>query len=479
MNLKLLWKKLFSTYLVLGVLNVLLALVFLNKASTVIIEERARDQLYAVSAFAEHGLRSYFENLRVKAFQKTQALMASGKIEDPGHSLVGVGILHKRKLERKWGRIPGTLSEIEASKVVTFAPLGKSHFLLVVPFGKEKVVWVFGFDGVNQVLSRREGMGETGEVYLVGEDHHIKSGSRHVSDWQEAVVQNEATRRARQNQRGSYLVKDYRGVEVLSTSLPFHLDELSFVLLSEMDRAEVFSSLNQAIPKVALFSLLFLFFSLFAAVLVTRKMMKFINRMKRQLNDFNLNIINAVEAETAKLSVQLSGVTADLDAVALGFDERGRVDDGLLKNALGRLETLGTALNANDEIRKLGLFGAVEALLRRSGLGGGLETSVWINQRLSELELPDSVQINVYRIVQEVTSILLQQNASQFSSVFMKQDPFLLIRMEIVSAEKLSRPRLTALLNYRVELLEGETALSGDEHSVVITVKIPLAPVKS
>lgn len=126
-------------------------------------------------------------------------------------------------------------------------------------------------DEINRVMTgdrrwREDGLGESGETYLVGQDYLMRSESRFLIEDPEgyltamgavgvserrlarlerlgtAILQQEvrtgAAREALAGSVGTEVVKDYRGVPVLSSYSPLSITGVRWALLSEIDLAE-------------------------------------------------------------------------------------------------------------------------------------------------------------------------------------------------------------------------------------------------
>lgn len=126
---------------------------------------------------------------------------------------------------------------------------------------------------INQVLTgnknwARDGLGVSGETYLVGRDYLMRSISRFLIEnkagYEKALratgtpsrtiqlidqldtsillqrVSTEAARAAIAGQEGTQITKDYRGKSVLSSYAPLSLPGLEWGILSEMDLAEAY-----------------------------------------------------------------------------------------------------------------------------------------------------------------------------------------------------------------------------------------------
>jgi len=111
--------------------------------------------------------------------------------------------------------------------------------------GRKVGVLVFQMpvDRITEVLSQRTGMGETGEVYLVGEDKLMRSNSRfdQTSTILSKEVETVATQRALGGETAVAIVNDYRGVPVLSAFAPVDIDGVNWGVFAEIDEAEAFA----------------------------------------------------------------------------------------------------------------------------------------------------------------------------------------------------------------------------------------------
>ena len=102
---------------------------------------------------------------------------------------------------------------------------------------------------INLRLQEREGMGQTGETYLVGPDRRMRSDTFNdpaghsvktslSGTIRDNGVDTRAVSEALAGKTGSGLIKDYRGVQVLSSYAPIDLGGLLWVIIAEMDLKE-------------------------------------------------------------------------------------------------------------------------------------------------------------------------------------------------------------------------------------------------
>ena len=132
----------------------------------------------------------------------------------------------------------------------------------------------FPVDDINRVMTgnknwQKDGLGQSGETYLVGSDHRMRSVSRflvedpkgyidllrslNVSDetiqdiqrYETSIIEQEvntvATNEALARREGTQIVDDYRGIKVLSSYSPLNVKGLDWAVLSEMDLDEAYA----------------------------------------------------------------------------------------------------------------------------------------------------------------------------------------------------------------------------------------------
>lgn len=99
------------------------------------------------------------------------------------------------------------------------------------------------YSKIDVILSQRDGLGETGEIYIVGDDNFMRSKSRFFK--QNTIlkleINTEAKRDAIRGNTDVRVVKDYRNIPVVSAYTPLeNLKDVSWALLIEIDVKEAF-----------------------------------------------------------------------------------------------------------------------------------------------------------------------------------------------------------------------------------------------
>jgi methyl-accepting chemotaxis protein len=101
-------------------------------------------------------------------------------------------------------------------------------------------------DRISEIMQQREGLGESGETYLVGPDLLMRSNSRFVEDSTilELEVDTEAVASALAGETGVNTILDYRGVEVVSAYAPIEIFGQNWAILAEIDSAEAYEAVG-------------------------------------------------------------------------------------------------------------------------------------------------------------------------------------------------------------------------------------------
>ncbi|MEQ8846155.1 methyl-accepting chemotaxis protein [Botrimarina sp.] len=131
-----------------------------------------------------------------------------------------------------------------------------ASFLATPVFDGEERLGVLVFqlpvDRINQIMTAREGLGETGESLLVGPDSKLRSDSRLAPEThsleasfrnpEAGAVRSPAVEAAMRGESGAELMNDYRNEPTLVAYAPVDVLGLRWAILSKMDTAEAFAS---------------------------------------------------------------------------------------------------------------------------------------------------------------------------------------------------------------------------------------------
>ncbi|MEE9514956.1 MAG: cache domain-containing protein [Candidatus Brocadiales bacterium] len=125
-------------------------------------------------------------------------------------------------------------------------------------------VVVFHLDNrkINDIMTQRSGLKETGETYLVGEDFLLRSDSRFAKDRSvlKTRADTKAVREALAGNTGTGIMRDYRNKKVFSAFAPLDISYgVRWTLIVDMDRDEALAmegSVKRQILYIAIILLL-------------------------------------------------------------------------------------------------------------------------------------------------------------------------------------------------------------------------------
>ena len=227
-------------------------------------------------------------------------------------------------------------------------------------------------DTVNAIMGQRDGMGESGESYLVGPDNLMRSDS-YLDPVNHSVigsfanpdlgkVDSDATKAALVGETGSQIVIDYNGNPVLSAYTPLDVFGVQWALMSEIDEAEAFAPVNNLMTIMGLVAVIGLLAIIGFAYMVSRSISSPILALSGlftklgETGDFSIRSENTeskdeigemsviVNQHLASLQSAINEANAVVGKVAIGeFDERIKADFN------GDLQLLKSGVNSSAD----------------------------------------------------------------------------------------------------------------------------------
>jgi signal transduction histidine kinase len=172
---------------------------------------------------------------------------------------------------------------------------------LAVPLAADQaesgvIVARLSLDPVRRMMAEKTGMGRTGETYLVGADNRLRSDSRldpQNRSLQASLagsianngVQTESVARSLRGETGTAMISDYRGIPVLSAFAPLQVEGLAWVIVAEIDVAEIDRQIRLALtPQVLAITGGTALLLLILALVITHFIARNIDRVGSQLN---------------------------------------------------------------------------------------------------------------------------------------------------------------------------------------------------
>jgi methyl-accepting chemotaxis protein len=210
---------------------------------------------------------------------------------------------------------------------------------------------------INGIMQQRDGMGETGETYLVGQDKLMRSDSfldptnhsvkASFANPAKGSVDTEAAREALSGQTGQKLIMDYNGNPVLSAFAPMKIGDTTWAMIAEIDEAEAFEAVRMIKWLLALTAVIGIAAIVVVAYLVTRSITRPINRIIDGLNDGADQVASAsgqVSSASQQLAEGSSEQAASIEETSASLEEMSSMTKQNADNA-GQADTLMTEAN--------------------------------------------------------------------------------------------------------------------------------------
>ncbi len=229
---------------------------------------------------------------------------------------------------------------------------------------------------VNSIMQQRDGMGETGETYLVGSDKLMRSDSfldsvNHTvkasfANPSKGSVDTEAATMALSGKTEEKVIMDYNGNPVLSAYTPLKLWNTTWALIAEIDEAEVQAPINQLIWAIAIVALIIAvaigFIALFIAQSIAKPLSKGVKFAEDVANgDLTATIevdqkdeigqlAGALQGMIAKLREIVSDVQSSSDNVSSGSQELSATSEQMSQGATEQAASAEEASSSMEEM---------------------------------------------------------------------------------------------------------------------------------
>jgi methyl-accepting chemotaxis protein len=252
--------------------------------------------------------------------------LVNGKFADSG-----MGKLIRRTLETKH------------YEVADFAPYAPSNnepaaFIAQPVVKNGKVELVVGLQlslaAINHIMQQRDGMGKTGETYLVGSDKLMRSDSfldptnhsvkASFADPGKGSVDTEASRGALAGKTEEKIIIDYNGNPVLSAYTPLKVGDVNWAMIAEIDKAEAFSAVKAIRWLIGIVAVVGVGAIVVIALLITRSITKPITRIIDGLNEGAEQVASAssqVSTASQSLAEGASEQAASIEETSSSLEE--------------------------------------------------------------------------------------------------------------------------------------------------------------
>ena len=182
-------------------------------------------------------------------------------------------------------------------------------------------------DILNSIMAQRSGMGETGENYLVGPDHQMRSDS-YLNPGKFSVInafsqsnkaESDAINNALQNNKGTVVSESYLNSEVLTAYTPIQFGQHTWALISEISQKEAFSAINNITTIIIGITLVSAVIVVLIAIYISTSITSPVNKMTEFLNELALG--HTAQRPKLNRSDEIGQMAKSLDKLASYLDE--------------------------------------------------------------------------------------------------------------------------------------------------------------
>jgi methyl-accepting chemotaxis protein len=222
----------------------------------------------------------------------------------------------------------------------------------------------FPIDRLNNIMLEREGMGETGETYLVGEDGLMRSDS-YLNPEERSVaasfanpetgsVNTAAVQQALAGNSGEAVIENYRGQPVFSAFRAITVGGLNWALLAEVDQGEALAPVYKLLWMAVIAISIVVVVVLGVAVWTANRIMKPLGKdpgelqaMAEQVASGNLVIDDPDSGKATGVYGSMLKMVADLKDVILKIEEASQRQASASEELSGT--TAQTLQNVNEQ----------------------------------------------------------------------------------------------------------------------------------
>jgi len=201
-------------------------------------------------------------------------------------------------------------------------------------------------DAINGIMQQRDGMGKTGETYLVGSDKLMRSDSfldpvNHTvkasfASPQKGSVDTDAATEALSGKTDSRIIIDYNGNPVLSAYTPVKIGDTTWAMIAEVDESEAFEAVNTLTWLILITAIIGIAAIITVALLITRSITRPVNRIIEGLNEGADQVSSAsgqVSSSSQQLAEGASEQAASIEETSSSLEEMSSMTKQNSENA--------------------------------------------------------------------------------------------------------------------------------------------------
>ncbi|MGC5327375.1 methyl-accepting chemotaxis protein [Brevibacillus sp. SYSU BS000544] len=265
----------------------------------------------------------------------------------------GTNLLTGKYKDTPFGQIVAKVSKSQSTEITDVAryePSGNNPVIFMSsPIFEQgriigQLVAEVSLDYVSRLLDRREGLGQTGKVYLIGQDKLLRS-ELYVNDGTTSLLTQKidtplADQALQPSEEGATLQsQDFRGVDTLVSYSPIKVGNLKWAIFAEMDIAEIMAAPNKIRNTALLFNAIVFVIVAIVASMTARGLRKPMQRM--------VQVTEQIGAGDLTVQLEQNYLTRkdEIGDMARAFGQM----QGSLTEILGQVKEAAVSLNKSTQ----------------------------------------------------------------------------------------------------------------------------------
>ncbi|MCP4115620.1 MAG: HAMP domain-containing protein [Desulfobacteraceae bacterium] len=212
---------------------------------------------------------------------------------------------------------------------------------------------------INAIMNERTGMGDSGEIYLVGSDNLMRNDSMLDSDFTvkssfmnpaKGKVDTTSTKKAFAGETGKDYRLDYRDKWVLSVFAPIKVGDTTWCIVGEVEKDEIVEPINKLLFSILMMGIVMAGIVAFIALVVASGIVKPILKsvaVAKSVSEGDLSVFSDVDQkdEIGILSDAMNRMVANLKETAQVAEQISNGDLNVSVNILSEKDLLGHSLD--------------------------------------------------------------------------------------------------------------------------------------
>lgn len=288
---------------------------------------------------------------------------------------------------------------------------------------------------IDSVMQHRQGMGETGESYLVGSDKRMRSDSflspedhsvkaSFAGNVENNGVDTKASNLALAGEKGTKIIDDYNGNLVLSAYAPLEIYGLHWALISEIDLLEAFTVIDELFWQILIQVITSVVVIIVVAVWVSNSILKPLGGEPKEMHaisdaiaegDLTVNFetrantnsaYGAMHKMTESLLTIMKGIVSDSNKLSEIAEKTNKLSSQTSASLGHQQQNIEMVVAATEEmsasINEVAQNAENTANSSKSALASSQQANSKLTETLSELEALDAQLIDASAVLEQL-----------------------------------------------------------------------------